>query len=209
MISHRKQYDKQELLEADCPETPFELFSKWYKNAEETIFEYEPHAFALSTVSEKNTVSSRILLMRGFSSNAIQFFTNTESKKGNEVQKNKNVCALFFWQPLQQQIRIEGEIKKIDTSKSIDYFKNRPRENKIGAWASNQSTVIDSRNILEETYKKYDAQFPNEVPKPKYWGGYEIIPTYFEFWQGRPSRLHDRICYQKENDIWKRNRLSP
>ena len=169
----------------------------------------EPNAMNLSTVNEQSRPSSRIVLLRGVSIEGFTFYTNYESKKGKDLSKNNFAALNFFWPELEKQIRIEGKIEKVSTQTSDDYFKSRPFESRIGAFASKQSNEIPSREFLEQKVKELNEQFKSEVPRPENWGGYILKPDYFEFWQGRSNRLHDRIRYTLENNEWKISRLSP
>jgi pyridoxamine 5'-phosphate oxidase len=146
----------------------------------------------------------RELLEEGFI-----IYTNYLSRKGAEIGVNQKVAGLFYWEVLERQVRIEGEAVMVDAAISDDYFEGRPRLSKIGAWASEQSTEIESRSTLEERVKFFEEKFPNEVPRPPHWGGYLIVPNYFEFWQGRQGRLHDRLCYKLEEDKWLKYRIAP
>lgn len=205
----RESYDLLELLEKNCPENPIQLFDKWFIDAT-NINEIEPNAMSISTVNSTNHPSSRIVLLKSYSKEGFVFFTNYESKKGKDIALNNNVALLFWWQKLQRQVRIEGNIVKIEKAESYEYFKTRPKGSQIGALASNQSSEI-SRERLEEKYLTLEkTYYENEnIPMPDYWGGYIVTPTSIEFWQGRPNRLHDRILYELNNNIWQISRLSP
>ena len=210
IVSLRKEYSSAFLNEEDVNLNPFKQFELWMHQAVEAQI-LEPHAMTVSTVSAEGKPSSRIVLLRGFDENGFVFYTNYSSHKGNDMAQNKYACLNFFWPELERQIRIEGSILKIDQQISTDYFHSRPRESQIGAWASNQSAVIENRKVVEDAFLHYTEQFKHleVIPKPEHWGGYNIIPTSIEFWQGRPSRLHDRLRYSIVNDVWKIARLSP
>lgn len=205
----RTDYNKSQLNEADLVSNPHELFKIWIEDAL-SINITDPNAFVLSTVDALGYPSSRVVLLRDYSENGLVFFTNYDSFKGKNVVTNNVVCMNFFWSSIERQIRVLGKVKRISEAKSDEYFESRPYESKIGAWASKQSEVIASRKVLEEQVEYYKKKFPNDVPRPKHWGGYIIEPNKFEFWQGRSSRLHDRINYCLEkNGVWKVNRLAP
>jgi pyridoxamine 5'-phosphate oxidase len=169
----------------------------------------EPNAMTLSTVSEHNRPSSRIVLLRGYTAQGFVFYTNYESKKGIDLKVNHFAALNFFWPSLEKQIRIEGTITKVSPETSDNYFNSRPYDSRIGAVASNQSSELTSRDVLEQKVDELKAKYSNEVPRPNNWGGYLLAPDYFEFWQGRSNRLHDRICYTLDNNSWEIKRLSP
>lgn len=188
---------------------PVLFFNEWYREATEKKCA-EPYAFTLSTVSRQGQPSSRIVYMRELLPDGIVFYTNYLSRKGEEILKNPKVSALFYWDCCERQVRIEGEAESISAVASDAYFASRPRMSQIGAWASRQSSSIEDRSALEERFAHFEEKFPSDVPRPPHWGGYRIQPHYVEFWQGRPGRLHDRICYQKEADhSWKIRRIAP
>lgn len=187
---------------------PFQLFELWTSEAVVTK-EVEPNAFVLSTVNTDGQASSRIVYLKDIIENQLVLYTNYSSKKGIDIATNSKVSMLFFWANSSRQVRIEGICSKVDSSISDAYFASRPRGSQIGAWASNQSDTLLDRSELENRVKKYEIEFPNEVPRPEHWGGYGIAPTHFEFWQGRPSRLHDRIEFEKKSDTWSIRRLNP
>jgi pyridoxamine 5'-phosphate oxidase len=164
----------------------------------------------VATVSKENKPSSRVVYMRDISEEGLVFYTNYDSQKGNDLDSNPHISLLFFWGELERQIRIEGKVSVLDPAKSDLYFSGRPRESQIGAWSSDQSRIIDSRKILEDRYKEFTDKFENKnVDRPKHWGGYLVEPTSFEFWQGRPSRLHDRVKFLNNHSDWKIVRLAP
>jgi pyridoxamine 5'-phosphate oxidase len=205
----RENYTKGSLDVKDVSSTPIEQFQAWFDEAVASQL-LEPNAFLLSTVSNDNKPSTRVLLLKGLD-NGFTFYTNYLSRKGTELAENPNACITFFWVELERQIRIEGTIEKVADEDSDTYFHSRPRGSQIGAWVSNQSMVIESREVLEEREKHLIEKFGNApIPRPPHWGGYRLVPNYIEFWQGRPSRLHDRIAYTLlENGDWKIDRLSP
>lgn len=193
----------------NVPNSPFVLFKEWYKEAFDTN-QVEPNAMHLSTVSAAGKPSSRILYLKDIKEDGFVFYTNYESQKGKEIAATSAVAALLFWPGLERQVRIEGSCKRISEADSDAYFASRPRSSKIGAWASKQSETIEDRNALEERTAHFDKKFGEEVPRPPYWGGYIIESNYLEFWQGRKSRLHDRLCYTLGKDgIWTKARKNP
>lgn len=205
----RIDYSSRTLDEKDAIRNPFLQFEVWMNEALQAELP-EPNAFVLSTVDEDMQPSSRIVLLRGFGQEGFVFFTNYLSRKGHEISHNPKVCLNFFHQALERQIRIEGSIEKISEEASDEYFHTRPVGNRLGAWASNQSEKIASREIIEKKQAALELKYKNgNVPRPPHWGGYICKPNYFEFWQGRQSRLHDRICYEKDASIWNISRLSP
>lgn len=206
----REDFMKGTLSEQDIHSLPNVAFEKWMEEAIEAKA-IEAQACHLSTVDKDNKPSGRIVYLREFENNQFYFYTNYNSRKAQDTSHNKQVSLTFFWPELERQIRIEGTIEMASKEKSDLYFKNRPRESKIGAWSSPQSTVISSREELENNVTQNAEKFvnQNDVPRPDFWGGYIITAHYYEFWQGRKSRLHDRICYTKENDTWKIERLAP
>ncbi len=187
---------------------PYELFNVWTEEAVSNG-ELEPNAYVLSTVSEDGQPSSRIVYLKDNIDGKLVLYTNYSSLKGGEIAENSKVSMLFFWPKSSRQIRIQGICSKVPTEVSDAYFATRPRGSQIGAWASYQSELLSNREELDNRFKEFEAKFPNEVPRPDYWGGYWIEPTQFEFWQGRPSRLHDRIVFKSEGATWKIERLNP
>lgn len=206
---NREQYDKDQLLESDLTITPFELFTRWIKLAIDKGVN-EPNAMTISTVDNDGQPSSRVVLMRGFDEKGIVFFTNYNSRKGFEISAHAKVALNYYWYDLNKQVRIEGNAKQAPAALSDDYFNSRPRESQIGAWASEQSRVLSNRKELEDRYAELTQKFEgNPVPRPPYWGGYIVEPFFFEFWQGRPDRLHDRFQYLLKGNKWIVSRLSP
>jgi pyridoxamine 5'-phosphate oxidase len=187
---------------------PFSEFTLWLKEAVDKK-ELEANAFSLCTVNKQKEPSSRIVYLKEIHSKKFIFYTNYFSRKGNDIVKNPFVSMLFFWPQLQRQIRIKGFCEKVSSEMSDEYFNSRPRESQLGAWASHQSEKLLDREELEGRYKEYSEKFPTTVPRPESWGGYSIDPDNFEFWQGRASRLHDRILFERDSDSWKTSRLNP
>jgi len=204
----RKDYKKFKLDIETTLDNPFEQFNKWIDDALNGGF-LEPTAFVLSTVSIDNKPSSRVLLLKGIEPDGYIFYTNYESRKGNELKHNNNAAMLFFWDKFERQVRIEGKIEKINREQSEKYFHSRPYTSQIGAWASEQSKELKSRFTLLRRAAQYMLKFKNQVPLPDFWGGYKLFPDRFEFWQGRESRMHDRIVYLIENNKWNKKRLYP
>lgn len=197
-------------LEDDIKSTdPMLLFHKWYEEAFERNCS-EPHAVTISTVDGEGQPSSRTVYMKELLEEGIVFYTNYESQKGQDIAQNPRVSALFYWDCLERQVRLNGIAEKVPAEMSDDYFNSRPRGSKLGAWASKQSAVIEHREDLEKAYADVEKRFEGkEVPRPPFWGGYLIRPTYIEFWQGRPSRLHDRISFTKKGNKWDVQRKNP
>ena len=199
----------KELSEDDVLSNPFEQFNVWFDEAKQSEI-VEPTAAILSTVGEDNHPSARTILLKEVNEKGFVFYTNYESKKAKDIASNPNISLLFLWKEQQRQVRIVGQSEKISREESEKYFRTRPRESQIGAWASNQSSVIPDRKSLDNKFEEYRKKFGDkEIPLPDFWGGYVIIPNYFEFWQGRPGRLHDRICYKFEDQEWRIFRLAP
>ena len=207
---YRKSYEKGSLTEDTVLENPLEQFAAWFLDAEKTPNVEEPNAMTLSTVDAQGVPKARVVLLKEFTQEGFVFYTNYTSGKAQAIAQNNKVCVSFFWPSLERQIIITGMAVKISEEKSIAYFNKRPRESQLGAMVSDQSTSIDSREALEEKLleleKKYDT---SPIVKPPHWGGYLIQPTSYEFWQGRSSRLHDRIKYVKINKSWNIGRLQP
>ncbi|MGQ9819499.1 MAG: pyridoxamine 5'-phosphate oxidase [Candidatus Kapaibacteriales bacterium] len=205
----RREYDKESFSEKNSKDDPFEQFEIWFKQVLEENF-LEPTAMVLSTATKDGIPSARVVLLKRFDREGFVFFTNYNSQKGREIAENPNASLLFYWDRLERQVRINGVIIQIQPEESDEYFQTRPYFSKIGAWASKQSEPLKSRFALLREVVRYSLKFPNYVPLPPFWGGYRLIPNYFEFWQGRKSRLHDRIAYRKNPDgSWTKQRLSP
>lgn len=210
LTDYRKSYEKGELLEKDIPDSPFELFESWFHLADGSSLVEEANAMTISTVGLDNFPRTRVVLLKAFSKEGFTFFTNYNSNKGRDLSENPKCCLSFFWPGLEKQIILQGAVSKISEKESEAYFQSRPRGSQLGAHASNQSSVIPSREYLEERLLKLEQEFEDkEIPKPAHWGGYLFEPSKFEFWQGRASRLHDRILYTREGNDWKIERLAP
>jgi pyridoxamine 5'-phosphate oxidase len=201
-------FDKGGLIES-LGNDPFQGFSLWFDEAM-AHNELEANACVLSTVSVSSLLpSSRIVYLKELKNNHFVFFTNYLSQKGSELAENPKASLLFFWPGLQRQVRIEGSVSKVSKEESDTYFASRPRESQLGAWASHQSEILEDRNELIQRLEELNARFPSQVPRPAHWGGYGLNPQLFEFWQGRPSRLHDRLVFHKMDEDWTTFRKNP
>ena len=204
----RLNYEKSSIDFNNLFDNPFSFFSLWMNDAINVV--KEANAFVLSTVSNNNTPSSRVVLLKHFDQNGFIFYTNYESDKSIDISNNKFVSLNFYWPNLERQVRISGKANRISAEKSDAYFKSRPKESKIGALLSHQSEEIDLNYDFSERFQKIKDSFKNsEIKRPDNWGGIIIKPNFFEFWQGKPSRLHDRICYKIKENKWTLYRLSP
>ena len=206
----RKDYQMAALDEAIVGDDPLIFFGRWFAEAEAAQIT-EVNAMTLATVDSDFKPHARIVLLKGLDDTGFVFFTNYNSSKGKELTKHPSAALVFFWKELERQVRIEGTIEKISDQENDKYFHSRPAGSRIGAWASPQSQVIDDRSILDENYNMYTAQFAGgPIPRPAHWGGYKLIPQQIEFWQGRSSRMHDRILFvRNEDNTWQKNRLAP
>lgn len=204
----RREYNKSSLTVKNVNKDPFKQFAKWFEEVLKSGF-LEPNAMAVATASKEGKPSSRILLLKGFDENGFMFYSNYKSRKGKDLDENPYASLLFFWDKLERQVRIEGKVQKLTKEESEAYFNTRPYKSRLGAWASPQSSVIEDRNAIIKDFLKYMLKFKTHVPLPPVWGGYRLIPDTFEFWQGRPNRLHDRIRYKKLKSGWKIERLAP
>ncbi|WOD20725.1 pyridoxamine 5'-phosphate oxidase [Paraburkholderia kirstenboschensis] len=206
----RKNYSLGSLDVGDVDRNPFRQFDVWFQQAVDAKLP-EPNTMTLATVDSRGRPSARIVLIKGVDERGFVFFTNYESRKGRELATNPYASLLFYWIELERQVRIEGRVVKTSAEESDAYFVSRPVGSRIGAWASNQSQVIESRSQLETREREMRLQYGDEPPRPPHWGGYRLVPEAIEFWQGRPSRLHDRLLYTRsnENSDWQISRLSP
>jgi pyridoxamine 5'-phosphate oxidase len=205
----RTEYKSRILGKEDVNKNPLHQFEQWMKEAVEANIG-DANAFALATVDEKNHPSIRVVLLKEVNDFGFVFFTNYESNKGKQIAENPFVAMNFHWKELERQVRVEGSAEKISDEDSDDYFNSRPRESQLGAWASPQSSIIHNRPVLESRVEFYAEKFKNKtIPRPPQWGGYLIKPTAIEFWQGRPSRLHDRLLYEWMDGHWVIERLAP
>jgi pyridoxamine 5'-phosphate oxidase len=208
----RREYTLAGLRRADLDANPIAQFQKWFEQAEKVLAqkEMDVNAATLATADKSGKPSARIILLKGVDERGFIFFTNYDSRKGRELAKNPNAELTFYWQQLERQVCIAGVVEKISRAESEKYFKSRPRGSQLAAWASNQSDVVADRAALEAKWNEMEKKFPNEVPLPPNWGGYILKPERIEFWQGRPSRLHDRFQYTRQPDnSWKLERLAP
>ena len=208
LSNYRDKYLKGELIEKNLPKNPFDLFNNWFEDLEKYGNERENNAMSLSTVNEKNVPTTRVVLLKQFSKKGFIFYTNYSSRKGNHIKNNPNVCVSFYWPSMERQVIINGKVSEISKIESDKYFNSRPRSSQLGAIISNQSEIIPSRKYLEDKLSKIDSN-NNDLTRPSNWGGYIIKPELFEFWQGRDSRLHDRIIFSKSKTNWTHKRLSP
>jgi pyridoxamine 5'-phosphate oxidase len=204
----RKDYALKRLDETDVDADPFKQFHAWLGQALQAQVP-EPTAMTLATVDDEGSPSARIMLLKALDARGFVFYTNYESRKGHELDARPLAALTFFWKELERQVRIEGAVEKVSEAESDEYFASRPLGSRIGAWASTQSATIASRPWLEARVKAAEAQYGDNPPRPPHWGGYRVVPDWLEFWQGRQSRLHDRIAYTREAGGWKITRLSP
>lgn len=207
--STRVDYTRGHLDEQQVSKDPIEQFAAWFKDARMSR-PGEPNVMTLATADANGIPSARTLLLKDFDARGFTFFGNYNSQKARELEANPNAALVFFWQMLERQVRIVGKVSKVSRDESRAYYNIRPREARIGAWASSQSSVIGSRAELEDLVKSYSEKFPDEVPLPDHWGGWRLVPSMIEFWQGGAARLHDRLRYVKQADgSWKIERLAP
>jgi pyridoxamine 5'-phosphate oxidase len=205
----RKNYTQAGLLETDVVADPFQQFKLWFEQAVAANL-LEPNAMTIATVTAEGKPSARIVLLKGFDEHGFVFYTNYSSQKGVELQHCPYAALVFLWGDLERQVRIEGKVELVAIEQATAYFHSRPASSQLGAWASDQSMVISDRSILETRLQQLEAEYhEREIPKPPHWGGFRVVPTEIEFWQGRPSRLHDRLRYQLVAGAWKMDRLAP
>ena len=208
-LHHRKQYERAALDERTAGSDPFQLFQQWMNEATEDGLP-EHNAMTLATSGGEGP-SCRIVLLRSFDARGFVFFTNYNSRKSMDMEHDGRAALLFFWQPLERQVRIEGGVERVNAAESDAYFLSRPRGSRLGAWASDQSAPIRDREALDEKYARWIERFPeDEIPRPLHWGGYRVKPVRIEFWQGRPDRMHDRLLFARQPDgAWSRTRVQP
>ncbi len=206
----REDYAHGALDEADAPAEPFALFTTWFEAARAASVP-EPNAMTLATVGPDGRPSARVVLLKGFDARGLSFFTNLESRKGRELVGNPHAALVFWWAALERQVRVEGRAERVADAEADAYFAGRPRGSRLGAWASPQSTAVADRRALETGFAEAEAAHAGEeIPRPPFWGGFRVVPARFEFWQGRPSRLHDRLVYTADaSGGWTRTRLAP
>jgi pyridoxamine 5'-phosphate oxidase len=206
--STRVDYSFGNLIEDDLEAAPEGQLQRWLNEAD-TYGIREANAMCISTVGPDHRPSSRMVLLRGLDTEGLLFFTNYNSRKGEELERNPAVCATFWWGPMERQVRVEGRVERASPEESDDYFHSRPRESQIASIASPQSQPIPNREFLESRIDELRAQLQGEIPRPSHWGGYRIVPDRFEFWQGRGARLHDRLVMTKSGEGWTIHRLAP
>jgi pyridoxamine 5'-phosphate oxidase len=209
-ITHRHDYEKSSLDESTVDRDPIRQFQAWFDEATAAGID-EPNAATVATATPEGRPSARVILVRGFDDRGFVFYTNYQGRKGREIEANPFASLLFFWQPLERQVRIEGPVVRVTEAESDDYFRGRPTGSKLGAWVSNQSEVVAGRAVLESDLEAVKARFTgDEIPRPPHWGGFRVVPEVIEFWQGRRSRLHDRLVFRKATDAgWTIERLAP
>ena len=204
----RTEYHQSALDEQSVAADPISQFQAWFQQVY-AIGANEPSAMTLATVASDGQPSARVVLLKGLDGGGFAFYTNYESRKGNEMAGNDKAALVFFWPELERQVRAEGRIVRLSASNSDQYYASRPLPSRIGAWASPQSQVVRSRAVLEHRTQEFTVRYGSEPPRPPHWGGYQLLPVSVEFWQGRRSRLHDRICYCKTDTGWRIERLAP
>jgi pyridoxamine 5'-phosphate oxidase len=206
----RRDYSRQTLLESNADASPFLQFQSWFTQALNAQV-IEPNAMTLATLSTDGKPAARIVLLKDFDERGFVFYSNFQSRKGQELAQTPEAALVFWWGELERQVRIEGSITVVSEAEADAYFQSRPRGSQLGAWVSNQSQVIGDRSVLEERLQALEQEYcDRSIPRPSHWGGYRLAPTYFEFWQGRSNRLHDRLCYRHGTaNAWQMERLSP
>lgn len=207
LAAARRDYARSGLSEDDLTASPFELFQRWYDDASHLI---EPNAMVVATVSSGGQPSARMVLLKGLTPDGFVFFTNLASRKGEDLAANPHAALLFPWHALERQVRVEGTVEILSDGEVAEYFATRPRSSQLGAWASHQSRPVSGRAELETAYREAEEMFAGaDVTVPPEWGGYRVRPETIEFWQGRTSRMHDRLVYARDGDAWRTQRLAP
>ncbi|MDX2231791.1 MAG: pyridoxamine 5'-phosphate oxidase [Leptolyngbyaceae cyanobacterium bins.349] len=205
----RLNYTQQQLLETEVHPDPIQQFQLWFEQALAADI-VEPNAMTIATATKDGRPSARIVLLKGVDQQGFVFYTNYDSRKGQELLENPQASLVFWWGALERQVRIEGSVAKVPDAETVAYFQSRPVGSQLGAWASNQSQVIPNREVLEQRLEQLTQQYQDqEIPRPPHWGGFRVTPCAIEFWQGRPSRLHDRLLYRLQDGEWAIARLSP
>jgi pyridoxamine 5'-phosphate oxidase len=206
----RRSYHLGNLTKNDLTDHPIDLFTQWWNTALDAAIP-EPNAMTLATVNASHQPSARTVLLKGISKDGLEFYTNYHSRKAKDMETFPKVALTFLWKELERQVRIEGSVEKVSRERSAAYFQSRPLGSQFGAWASPQSEIIEDRSVLENEVFRLEEKFKGQdpLPLPDHWGGYRVLPHYFEFWQGRPDRLHDRFCYTKEGEAWVIAQLAP
>jgi pyridoxamine 5'-phosphate oxidase len=205
----RKEYISTGLDKADVDHDPVVQFHVWFQDAIDAGL-HEPNAMILATATGEGKPSARTVLLKGYDERGFVFYTNYEGRKAGELETNPECALLFYWGELERQVRVEGTVSRISEQESDEYFASRPRESRLGAWASQQSRPVEDRSVLEERIKALETEYERrEIPRPPFWGGYRVEPEEIEFWQGRESRLHDRLVYRREDGAWRIERLQP
>jgi len=204
----RRDFESEGLNESDMDLSPFVQFARWMDDALKAEVP-DANAMTLATIGDDGRPDARVVLLKYYGETGFAFFTNYESKKGSDLETNPYAVLHFFWPQLHRQVGVYGRVDKTSREESEKYFNSRPVDSRLAAWASNQSRIIESREILDKRFEEFRAKFGDDVPLPEYWGGFRLTPDRFEFWQGRQNRLHDRLCYKLAGNTWMINRLSP